>query len=151
MSRNTQFPVALHILIALALRNEILNSDELAWSIDTNASMVRRILAALNQAGLVESRSGPGGGVRLARAPGRISLLEVLEALEIRSTLAVHTPNPECPLGAVLGEPLAAVLEEADAAARRVLAGKTVRDVAGTAAARIAPPRGRRRRGKGAT
>lgn len=148
MSRNTQFPVALHILIALALRDEALNSAELAWSIDTNPSLVRRILATLKKAGLVQSRSGPKGGVRLARAPSRIPLLEVLEALEIRSTLAVHTPNPECPLGAVLGEPLAAVLEEADEAARRVLAKKTVRDVARSAAARIASPRGKRRRGR---
>lgn len=131
MSRNTRFPVAVHILVALALRDETLSSGALAWSIDTNASLVRRILGALKEAGLVQSRTGPKGGVRLAREPRRIPLLRVLEAVEVApSALSLHAPNPECPLGAIIEDPLTAVLQEAEDAARRVLAARTVDDVA---------------------
>jgi Rrf2 family protein len=138
MSRNTQFPVAIHILVALTLRSEWLNSESLAWSIGTNASLVRRLLLPLNRAGFISSRPGPAGGVHLARDPRRISLLEVLRAVEVKSSISVHEPNPECPLGAILGGPLGIVLAEAEEAAERVLASKTVHEVAQEARREIA-------------
>ena len=137
MPQSTRFSVAIHILVSLALRGEALNSAELAWSIDTNPSMVRRILASLKRAGLVTSRSGPDGGAEIARDPKRITLLEVLHAVDLKPATGVHRPNPECPLGAVIDEPLAAVLAEADQAAEQVLAGKTVHEVARTVGRRI--------------
>lgn len=138
MSRSTRFSVAIHILVALALRKERLNSDELAWSIDTNPSMVRRILGSLGKAGLVVSQAGPSGGAEIAKDARRISLLDVLRAVELKPSSGVHAPNPECPLGAVLDEPLCAVLGEAERASERVLAQKTIDDVARMARRRIA-------------
>jgi len=138
MAQSTRFSVSIHILVALALRTERLNSEALAWSIGTNPSMVRRILASLNRAGLVSSHAGPAGGAQLAKDARRISLLDVLQAVELKPPSGVHTPNPECPLGAVLDEPLAAVLDEAEDAAERVLAHKTVHEVAQLARRRIA-------------
>jgi Rrf2 family protein len=138
MSRNTQFPVAIHILVALTLRDEWLNSEALAWSIGTNASLVRRLLLPLNRAGFITSRPGPTGGVKLAQDPRDISLLEVLRAVEVRSSLSVHEPNPECPLGAILGGTLRTVLDEAEEAAERVLASKNVHEVAQEARREIA-------------
>jgi Rrf2 family protein len=137
MSRNTQFPVAIHILVALTLRDEWLNSEALAWSIGTNASLVRRLLLPLNRAGFIRSRPGPAGGVKLARDPKRVSLLDVLRAVEVSASLSVHEPNPECPLGAILGGPLRAVLDDAEEAAERVLASKSVHEVAQEARRRI--------------
>ena len=43
---------------------------------------LNQILILLRKAGLIESLRGPQGGHRLARQPGRITLLEVLTALE---------------------------------------------------------------------
>ncbi len=138
MSQSTRFSVAIHILVALTLRKaDRLTSEELAWSIDTNASMVRRILTSLNRAGLVSSHAGPAGGAVLDKDPKRISLLDVLLAVELKPSSGVHTPNPECPLGAVLEEPLCAVLTEAEKASQRVLSQKTVREVATTIGRRV--------------
>ena len=50
---------------------------------------------------------------------GRITLLDVLHAVELKPSIGVHTPNLECPLGAVLGEPRQAVLDEAEGCAFR--------------------------------
>lgn len=140
MSQSTRFSVALHILIALTLRRgELLNSDELAWSVDTNPSMVRRILASLGRADLVSTRAGPAGGATIARNPKEITLLDVLRAVSLKPSSGIHVPNPECPLGAVLEEPLRSVLREAEKARERVLAQKTVFDVARIARRRIGP------------
>lgn len=136
--QSKRFSVAIHVLVALALRKQRLSSGELAWSIDTNPSMVRRILGLLGRAGLVTARTGPSGGVELARNPKDINLLEVRQAVELKPSSGVHTPNPECTLGSVLGEPLGQVLREADLASERVLRERTVHSVAEMARRRIA-------------
>ncbi len=41
-----------------------------------------KILRALVKAGLVESRRGVGGGYALARPPGEVTLLQIVEAVE---------------------------------------------------------------------
>lgn len=43
---------------------------------------LEQIFQRLRRAGLVTSKRGPGGGYMLARAPARISLREVVEAVE---------------------------------------------------------------------
>ena len=122
MSQSTRFPVAVHILAALATkRTPWLNSESLAWSIGTNASLVRRILASLSKAGLVTSQSGISGGADLAKPADDITLLDVYEAVKLKSHLGVHVSNPKCPMGAVIGDPLQAILDEPEEAVRNVL------------------------------
>jgi Rrf2 family protein len=43
---------------------------------------LEQIFQRLRRAGLVTSKRGPGGGYSLARSPARISLLEIVEAME---------------------------------------------------------------------
>jgi Rrf2 family protein len=50
-----------------------------------------KALQALSQAGLVDGTLGPTGGYRLARAPGRITFLDVVEAVEGRGPTFVCT------------------------------------------------------------
>jgi Rrf2 family protein len=50
-----------------------------------------KALQALSQAGIVESTLGPSGGYRLARAPDRITFLDVVEAVEGRTPSFVCT------------------------------------------------------------
>lgn len=55
-----------------------------------------QVLGDLIRAGLVESVAGPDGGYSLARAPGDISLLEVVEAAEgpVRNTKCFMRGGP---------------------------------------------------------
>lgn len=135
--QSKRFSVAIHILVALTLRKQRLSSEQLAWSIGTNPSMVRRILGMLTKAGLVSSHSGPAGGADLARDPRKVDLLQVLRAVELRPSTGVHSPNPKCPLGAVLAQPLGKVLQGAERASEEVLAQTTVHAVAQMARRRI--------------
>lgn len=50
-----------------------------------------KALQALSQAGLVEGTLGPAGGYRLARAPDRISFLDIVEAVEGKASTFVCT------------------------------------------------------------
>jgi Rrf2 family protein len=46
------------------------------------AAFLRKIMQKLNRAGMVSSQRGPVGGFSLTRKPGRIKVLEVMEALQ---------------------------------------------------------------------
>ena len=72
---NSAFCVAVHALICLNRRQEQLSSEELARSICTNPARVRKIMAGLKRAGLVETKEGRGsalpGGIGYVGGHGR--------------------------------------------------------------------------------
>jgi Rrf2 family iron-sulfur cluster assembly transcriptional regulator len=55
---------------------------EIAAATHVPAAYLARILARLARAGIVFATAGPDGGYELARPPARISLLDVIEAVE---------------------------------------------------------------------
>lgn len=65
-------------------------SSELAGSINTSPSFVRRILAKLSKAGLVSTTIGKSGSCLLAKKPEDISLLEIYKAVDAPQTFAIH-------------------------------------------------------------
>src|SRR3954452_15669765 len=100
---SSKLSVGIHVLTIFALkRGEPLTSEFLACSVNTNPVVVRRLLGSLRAAGLVESRTGVGGGWSLRGDPERIPLLDILRAVEPHDEpFALHhsEPNPECPCG----------------------------------------------------
>jgi len=80
IKRETDY--ALRALVRLARTGDFMPVSALAESEDTPGDFLRKIMQALNRAGIVESRQGPFGGYRLARPPARLSLLQVLEAVQ---------------------------------------------------------------------
>src|ERR1700753_2864809 len=78
---NSRFFTALHILTRLAATpDERVTSEFLASSIGTNPVVIRRQLALLREAGLVQSKGAKGGGWLLSRKPSAIRLSEIREA-----------------------------------------------------------------------
>ena len=91
MAANTQFSIAVHLLLALGYAGgQQATSGELAASINTSPSFVRRILAKLSKAGLVSTTIGKSGSCQLAKQPADISLLEVYKAVDAPETFAIH-------------------------------------------------------------
>jgi Rrf2 family protein len=65
-------------------------------------SFVRRIVARLSASGILETTRGMGGGIRLARPPAEISMLDVVRAMEGSVTLNPCVTEPHfCPLAEV--------------------------------------------------
>lgn len=74
--------VALLELAAAQAGGGVLRVADLASRQGIPERYLEQVLAPLRQAGILQSLRGPGGGYRLARVPGQLSVAEVLEVLE---------------------------------------------------------------------
>jgi Rrf2 family protein len=91
MANNTQFSIAIHVMAALACGcDKDITSSALAASVNTSPSFVRRVLAKLSRAGLVETATGKAGKTWLARDPKQISLLDIYRAVDAPKAFAIH-------------------------------------------------------------
>lgn len=84
---------------------------------------LRVLLGSLKAAGLVRATRGPSGGCELARSPSTITALEVLEALEGRS-------SPPAAAGSFGAQVVAELAETSDAAGRSLLGRTTLAQLA---------------------
>ena len=136
---NTRFAVAVHILAFLGTQDGIPASSELiAGSVNTNASLIRRLLSQLTKAGLARSQMGTGGGALLAMDAGKITLLEVYRAVDEQGDVfAIHQdPNPKCMVGRNIQAVLRVRIDEAERALQAELARTTIADIAADIAAK---------------
>ena len=126
---NTQFAIATHIMAALghAAGKEV-NSAEIAGSVNTSSSFVRRILAKLSKAGLVKTATGKGGSCWLARPARRISLLDIYRAVEPPKAFAIHQypAEKQCPVSCGIKPALSRVLAETQQAIEGSLKRKSL-------------------------
>ncbi|MBH1936200.1 Rrf2 family transcriptional regulator [Streptomyces sp. AV19] len=135
MAANSRLTVAVHILARMALAHgrgrDVVTSEQIAESVNTNPVVIRRSLGELRRAGLVEVRHGAGAGWWLAREPDAISLLDVHRAVEDEPLFGLHRaePNQKCPVGAGIRPALRQAYGEAEEAALRALGRTTVGDV----------------------
>jgi Rrf2 family protein len=91
MATNTQFSIAVHLMLALGLNCEKeVTSAQIAESVNTSPSFVRRILAKLSKANLVSTTTGKSGFTTLAKPAGEISLLEIYKAVDAPKAFAIH-------------------------------------------------------------
>ena len=129
---SSRFAVAIHILAYLAWRQQtVASSSEIARSVNPNPVVVRRIISALREAGLVEVLQGVDGGARLARSPSETTLLAVYHAVEHAPLFSVHPqpPNSRCKIGSCIQEALGEVFVKAEGAMLAVLKDVTIQEV----------------------
>lgn len=61
---------------------------------EISMSYMEQLFARLRKAGLVKGTRGPGGGYRLSRAPGQITIAEILKAVD-DSVEAINSSKTE--------------------------------------------------------
>jgi Rrf2 family protein len=126
---NTRFAVATHILTLLHTQRGVPATSELiAASVNTNPSLIRRLLGQLAEAGLTTARMGAGGGALLARSAHEITLLDVYRAVvDDARVIPIHDgPNLRCPVGRNIQAALSTRLKTAERALHDELARTTV-------------------------
>jgi Rrf2 family transcriptional repressor of oqxAB len=108
----------------------VLSSAQLARSLDTNPSLVRKMMVPLINDGLVASIKGRSGGVRLGRPAEQITLGEIY-----RSSLGnkpLWAPRPEGPRECLVtnhsAEYFLRLTHETEAAVLGALAGRRLAD-----------------------
>ena len=137
MNTSSRFIVALHTLAVLAAHawkdreGDVLSSEQIAQSVNTNPVVIRRILSLLRKAGIVESRGGRHGGSRLARPAEAVTLRDVFDAVEEGPVFHFHyaDPDPCCPVGAGIHDIFCVINREAADALRGVLERRTLAEV----------------------
>ncbi|NUU42572.1 Rrf2 family transcriptional regulator [Tardiphaga robiniae] len=133
MPTSTRFAVAVHILTGLAVSDgKPLRSEDLAYSANTGAVVIRGLLSRLNDAGLTHSQLGAGGGALLAKPAAKIRLLDVYRAVEDTELFSMHRTPPceNCAVGGNILEAIQPPLAKARKAMENELAKTTVADIA---------------------
>lgn len=107
----------LHVLIHMEKRGGKTTSETLALMLGTNPVVVRRTMAPLKDAGLVNSDGGAGGGWSLARAIHDVTVRDVYEALGSPPALAVGVAvdHETCPVERAVVAELGAVFQATEA------------------------------------
>ncbi|MGN0390012.1 MAG: Rrf2 family transcriptional regulator [Wujia sp.] len=128
---DTQFSVAVHILILISESPPPINSDQIAMSVGTNASYVRKILALLKKAGIVHGHQGISG-YSLLFAPKRLTLLQIYQAVMEQPKphlLDVHqNPSDRCIVGQHIRTVLTGMFADVEDTFARSLSDKTLAD-----------------------
>lgn len=110
ITRQADYAVRAIMYLARLGPDEKAATSKIAEKQDIPLSFLAKIIAQLSVAGLLQTMRGAHGGVTLAKAPGDITLLEVVEAIDgpIQLNQCVED-GYECP---VSGCPIRAVWEE---------------------------------------
>lgn len=144
MQISSRFTIAVHILIFINTFEETrkVTSDFIASSVNVNPVIVRRLLLQLKAAGIVTVARG-SGGASIARPLGKITLLDVYNAVEcVGGGTLFHfheNPNPACPVGRSIHQILDGSLAQVQSAMEGELKKITLANLARTARPLVQP------------
>lgn len=99
---DTKFSSAIHTLILISESESSMNSNQIAQSVGTNASYIRKLTTRLSKAGIIAGSPGKSG-FSLMRTPENITFLDVYKA--VMETDSIHlfdlhqNPNDACIVG----------------------------------------------------
>jgi Rrf2 family protein len=107
--RNTDYAMRAMVHLACNGGNTAVSTRVIAEKEDISYQLACKLMQSLNNAGLVKSSMGPKGGFTLGRDPGKINLLEIIEA--VQGPVSVNRclvkgqgceRQPECPVSGTL-------------------------------------------------
>lgn len=130
---NSDFNIAVHGLVYLSHKAQLLSSEALAENICTNPARVRKVMAKLGKAGLVQTREGRlTGGYQLAKPAGAINLRQICEAVDTRfaaTSWKSGDPDMKCLVASGMAEIMDGIYQELDALCKQRLQAITVRHI----------------------
>jgi len=127
------FGLALQALVVLSKEQvQTCPSAELAERLQSEATLLRRILAVLAREGILETREGRDGGYRLKKDPHMVTLAEVYSALQVGDPLyfGIKETTGSHPFGQEMNAAFRDLTAEMDNSLREVLAKRTIADLA---------------------
>ena len=128
---DTKFSSAIHTLILISESAKPLTSQEIAGSVGTNASYIRKIIGLLRKKGIVESRRGVSGFTLKPKA-AELTLLQIYQAVHETETpriLDMHqNPNDECIVGRHIKPVLTELFAQVEDTFSLALSEKTLED-----------------------
>lgn len=136
MSYSLSFSQALYTIIYVGDKiqqgmYEFIPTQKISNDLNIPRSSTALLLRRLNRAGIIETREGANGGVRLAIQPDQLTVLDVLEAIEQeRSLFQTNVQlNVDGQRPARAHQAIASTLNNAEAAMKKSLEGVSVADL----------------------
>lgn len=128
---NTQFSDTIHVLVYIAyFKKDKMTSQEIASSLETSASLIRKIMANLKRSELLKPTHGPTQ-LALAREPKDITLKDIYDTLPGNPPLLnvdTHT-SQNCPVGKAMPKVLVGYYQGIQEAAEAQMAKTTLQDL----------------------
>ena len=128
---DTKFSVAIHVIIIILESPNPISSDQMAESVGTNASYIRKILSLLKKAGIIQSHRGTGAYV-LNTTPDKLILLSIYKSVmdngEIHLLDIHQNPYDQCIVGKHIKPVLGSMFNKIEEAFVRQLSIMTLRD-----------------------
>lgn len=98
ISGKERYAVTAMLDLALKGESEPVTLDEIAANHGVSASYLEQIFAKLRGAGLVRGVRGPGGGYYLGRPASKITIAEILDAIEGIRVEGIRAVSPGSPV-----------------------------------------------------
>lgn len=131
MKFSSKLSDGVHILAYLEIyKDGDLSSAAIANSIESNPSLIRRMMSRLSKAGLLVSQPGVVAP-RLGRPADEISLLNIYRAIEDNQNL-LHVDektNPKCIVGGNIQETLTGIYQKIQSDAEKSMSQVTLKDI----------------------
>ena len=128
---DTRFSSAIHMLILISEAETPMTSEEIATSVGTNASYIRKVTGLLKKKGIIESKRGVSG-FQLAISPGELLLYDVYQAVSEADQVHVfdlhQNPNDQCIVGKHIRPVLSDVFRGVEEKAEQELRNTTLAD-----------------------
>lgn len=129
--RDTRLSSALHLLVLVSEAETPMSSEQMAESMGTNASYVRKLSGSLRKAGIVQSRKG-STGLRLVPDASKLTLLDVYLAVcetDHVELFEVHrNPSDRCIVGRHIAPVLVDMFKKLEEKAAQELRSRTLAD-----------------------
>lgn len=126
---DTKFSTAIHMLILISEAKAPMTSEQIAESVGTNPSYIRKIAGLLKKAEIIESRQGKGG-FSLLRRTDELTLFQIYCAAE--ETEGVHlfdihqNPSDQCIVGRYIQPTLGGMFRSIEEKAEQELMRQTL-------------------------
>lgn len=129
-SNYKSFGLALQALVIMTQQAHRCPSGEIAEHLCSEASVIRRIMARLTQAGILEVREGRDGGYRLKRDPQRITCAEVFQVLQVGEANSLLDSTGTHPWGLCMQDVFSDLSSEIEQSVNAVLEKYTIDQLA---------------------
>lgn len=126
---DTRFSSAIHTLILIAAADHPMTSEEIAVSVGTNPSYIRKITGLLRKKEIITSRQG-ARGFALTVTPEELSLYDIYQAIyeseEVHIFDVHQNPNDECIVGRHIRPVLTDIFRQIEEQAKQELKSQTL-------------------------
>ena len=97
-----KFSVALHAMVMISESEDVMTSEKIAKSVQTNASYIRKIMSSLKKSELIKSSQGVTG-IKLAKSKEQITLFDIYSSVQQTEWVTLfdihQNSREECPVG----------------------------------------------------